>query len=196
MKPKKRELYAVSAVLAFTLTAGFYLGYRNRPTSAERLAAHSETWLEGPRATLRLMTERYGPPHSLRTGQATWHERGPWKRITIRGEEHAGYLEQAVGYRVPAAAALPLLEFDHGVRFDRINDELSVRGDAEALNILALNMADEVASDRRGPRDAGDLYDRTARLAASGKSSPYLEGLRFEPYRPAPAQSWGRESAY
>lgn len=196
MNAKRRELYAVTGVLAATLALGGYFAYRNRPPSPERLAAHSETWLEGPRAALRLMTERYGPPDALRPGVAVWHERGPWKRIVVHGEEYFDYLEQAVGYRVPARAAEPLTEFDHGLRFDRINDELSARSSDESLNFLALNLADEVASAKRGARDAGDFYVRTARLAAAGKSSPYLERLRFEPYRPAPQEPWNREIGY
>jgi len=37
---------------------------------------------------------------------------------------------------------------------------------------------------------------RTARLAAAGKSSPLLDRLQFEPYRPATGTPWNREIAY
>lgn len=196
MESQKKDLYFVAAVLALTLAAGGYLAYRHRAPTPERVAAHAAGWLDGPRATLKVMMERYGPPQALGAGTATWYERGPWKRITVRGGEHFDFLEQAVGYHVPAEAAAALAEFDHGLRFDRVNAELSARSNSEALNILALNLANELASARRTAPEASGFYVRTARLAAAGKSSPYLDRLLFEPYRPAQEMPWNREIGY
>lgn len=196
MKSEKRELYFVATVLAATMFGGLFFAYKHRAPSAERVAAHIETWLDGPRSTLKLMSERYGYPNALGPGTATWYERGPWKRITIHGHEPLGYLEQSVGYHIPEDAVAPLREFDHGLRFDRANEEITARSNSEALNVLALNMAHELASAKRVPSDASGFYVRTARLAAAGKSSPYLDRLQFEPYRPMPAIPWDREIGY
>lgn len=196
MQPRRTDLIFVAAILALTLAGGGYFAYRNRAPSAERVAAHTEPWLTGPRETLKLMMERYGTPNALDAGTATWYERGPWKRITIHGNEHLSYLEQAVGYHVPAEAAQALAEFDHGLRFDRENEELSARSNSEALNLLALNLADELCAAKRTAPEARELFVQTARLAASGKSSRYLETLLFDPYRRGPDVPWDRESAY
>lgn len=196
MNSQRKELTFVAAVLAATLAAGGYFAYRHRAPTQERVAAHIANWLDGPRAALKVMMERYGPPNALGEGTATWHERGPWKRITIHGGEHFDYLEQAVGYHVPAEAVSALAEFDHGLRVDRVNEELSARSNSEALNILALNLANELASAKRRAPEASDFYVRTARLSAAGKSSPYLDRLMFEPYRPAPEMPWNREIGY
>lgn len=196
MESQKKDLYFVSAVLALTLGAGGYFAYQHRAPSLERVAAHSADWLEGPRTTLRVMLERYGPPQVLGEGTATWRERGPWKRITIHGREHFSFLEQTVSYHVPEEAAPALREFGHGLRFDRLNEEITAKSNAEALNILALNLADEMASARRAAPEASAFYVRTARLSAAGKSSPYLERLMFEPYRPLPEAPWNREIGY
>lgn len=196
MRSERRELYFVATILAATLAAGGYFAWMHRAPSPERVAAHTAAWLDGPRATAKMMMERYGSPNALGEGTATWYERGPWKRITIRGGEHFDYLEQTVGYFVPVDAVEPLKAFGHGLRFDRIDDELTATSNSEALNILALNMADDVASARRAPAEASELYVRTARLAAAGKSSPSLDRLQFEPYRPATELPWNREIAY
>lgn len=196
MQPRRTDLIFVAAVLAVTLAAGGYFAYRNRAPSAERVAAHIEPWLAGPRETLKLLMERYGAPDVLGAGTATWHERGPWKRITIHGGDHLSYLEQAVGYHVPAEAAQALAEFDHGLRFDREKEELSARSNSEALNLLALNLADELCAAKRTAPQAREFYVQTARLAAAGKSSDYLETLRFDPYRRIPEVPWDREIAY
>jgi hypothetical protein len=48
------------------------------------------------------------------------------------------------------------------------------------MNILALNLADEIVTDRRSVEDARDFYRETAQLSRSGKTSRYTEGFLFE----------------
>ncbi len=196
MQPRRADLIFVAAILALTLAGGGYFAYRNRAPSPERVAAHVRPWLAGPRETLKLMMERYGPPNALGEGTATWYERGPWKRITIHGRERLSYLEQTVRYHVPAEATQALAEFDHGLRFDREKEELSATSNSEALNYLALNLADDLVSARREAPEAREFYAQTARLAAAGKSSPYLERLLFDPYPRLPEIPWDRGIAY
>lgn len=185
MRNKRKELYYVIVVLAATLAGGSYFAFRHRAPTTERATAHVSTFLEGPRVAARALIERYGPPNALSPDAATWYDRGPWKRITVHGDAPLSYLEQTVSYHVPDDAAAALLELDHGLRFDLANDEMSATSNSESLNFLALNLAHEVSSARRNPAEARDLYTRTARMAAAGKSSPMLEKLQFEPYRPA-----------
>jgi hypothetical protein len=196
MQSQKRELYFVSAVLTATLIAGGFFAYRHRAPSEERVAAHASDWFDGPRAALKVMMERHGPPNALGQGTATWYERGPWKRITLHGREQFNCLEQSVSYHVPAEAVSALGDFGHGLRFDLVDEELTATSNAEELNILALNLAVEVTSARRGAEEASDLYVRTARLSAAGKSSQYVEKLMFEPMRREPRIPWNREIAY
>lgn len=184
MRNKRKELYFVAVLLAAVVAGGAYLAVRHRAPTSERATAHVATFHEGPRVAARSMIDRYGPPNALSPDAATWYDRGPWKRITVHGDAPLNYLEQVVAYRVPEDAAAALLELDHGLRFDLANDELSATSNSESLNFLALNLAHEVSSARRSPAEAKDLYTRTARLAAAGKSSPLLEKLQFEPYRP------------
>lgn len=196
MNPRRTDLIFVAAILAATLAGGGYFAYRNRAPSETRVAEYSASWKPGPRAALTLVMDRYGPPDALGTEKATWYERGPWKRITIHGREALDFLEQTVGYVVPAEATRALSDFDHGLRFDRFNQELSATSNTEALNHLALNLAAELCAAKRTAPEASDLYLRTARLAAAGKSSPYTEGLLFEPHRRGPEAPRHYEFAY
>lgn len=196
MNARRADLIFVAAILTATLAGGGYFAYRNRAPSEQRVAEYSAPWTEGARQTLTLMMDRYGPPDAMGTEKATWYERGPWKRVTIRGRERFDYLEQTVAYAVPAGAARALSDFDHGLRFDRENEEITATSNAEALNHLALNLADELCAAKRGAPEARDLYLRTARLAAAGKSSPYTERLLFEPHRRLPAVSWEKDLPY
>ena len=179
--PRKKLVFAVLAAL---LVGGVYVSYRRRAPTARLLTERSGTWLSGPRKTAALMTERYGPPNSLAGDTATWRNRSPWKRIVVHGRAPEGWLEQTVSYGVPASAIAPLGEFGRGVRVDLMRDELTASSGDEALNRLALNLAVEIVDGRRGAAEARDFYDKTARLASSGKSSSYLAKLLFTPYRP------------
>jgi hypothetical protein len=149
------------------------------------VAAHTGAWLGGPRAAVKLLTERYGPPDALAPGTATWRRRGVWKRITVHGDASEGFLEQAVSYRAARADIAPLNAFGHGVRLNAADDELAAASGDESLNRLALNLANEIAVGRRGPEEAREFYAKTLRLSAAGKSSPYLTGILFEPFRAA-----------
>lgn len=196
MRTQKRELYIVATVLTATLVGGAYFAYRHRAATRERVAAHSEAWPAGPRAALEVMMGRYGPPNAVGRDSVTWYERGPWKRISIRGDQPFNFIEHTVGYHVPAGAMTALEKFDHGLRFNRVDEEMTAASNSEALNMLALNLANEIALAQRVPDEASDFYVRTGRLAASGKSSPYLDRLMFEPYRPVPQIPWNREIGY
>lgn len=186
MRTNKKQLIFIGIAIAAVIGGGAFLAHRHRAPTMERSMAHISNFVEGPRVTAKVLIERYGPPNTLSADTATWYERGPWKRITVHGEAPLSFLEQVVSYRVPDDAAAPLLELNHGLRFDISAEELSATSNSESLNFLALNLAHEVSSARRDPREARDLYMRSARLSSSGKSSPYLEKLMFEPHRPAP----------
>lgn len=196
MESNRRQSYFIAAVLAAMLAGGGYVAYRQRPVSPQAVGAHIAIWPSGPRMTAELMMERYGPPDAIAPGSATWYERGPWKRIVVKGDSPDKYLEQAVSYRIPYMAILPLFEFGHGVRADTANNELSVSSDDETLNHLALNLADDIASGKRTAREAQKVYAETARFAAAGKSSPYTEALRFAPHRAMPEDAWRRVIGY
>lgn len=189
MGTKMRRMRFVAAALAVALAGGAYFAHRQRTSAAQSAAAHIAAWPEKPRMLAQIMMERYGAPE-LAPGAVTWHERGPWKRVSVRAGSPGASLEQTVGYRGTYLAVKPLSEFGHGVRIDLDDNELSCASDDESQNRLALNLADEVASGKRGPREAAEFYAKTIKLAAAGKSSPYMTDIQFAPYRPAPEEAW------
>lgn len=188
-----KTAYVIAAVVAAALAGGGYLGYRQRTESRRNVEARIRAWHEGPRLMTQLMMERYGPPGDFTQRAATWRDKGPWKRIVVHGDSPDSYLEQTVGYQAAPEALARLREFDRGVRLDLAKEELSATSSQEWMNYLALNLADEVAQGKRRPDQAREFRLSTVRLAVSGKSSPYLEGLRFKPYSPASELVWRRD---
>lgn len=184
----RRIVYFIGTVLAGLIAGSAYLGYRHRVQAPERLAKHTRAWFESPRVMSKVLLDRYGPPSILAPNVASWYEQEPFKRITVHGDSPENYLEQAVGHQAQPAAVERVREFGQGVKVDLIGEEISARSNSEALNLLALNLANEVASGGRSPEAARDLYEKTVKLAAAGKSSPYTEKLLFEPYRFVPQE--------
>lgn len=194
METRRKRLVFFSAVLA-ALVAG--VAYRSiLHPSPRRVAAHTAGWDNAPRSAVRVMMERYGSPDRLAPGAVTWIGRGPWKRIVVRDGASGRFLEQTVAYWVPLSAIAPLSEFGRGVRADYSADELTASSGDEALNRLALNTAHDIAAGRRDAKDAAEFYDRTVRLAASGKGSVYLTNLLFTPYAPSPSSRRRRGVGY
>lgn len=140
-------------------------------------------WSEPSRLLAARTIEQYGPPDAISAGGLGWAWKGPWKRIVVwdgaAADAADGGYQQTVAYRVPEDKRAALTDFGRGVRVSQDGRELSALSSDEALNFLALNLADEIARGVRSPGEARGFYDRTAQLAAAGKSSPYLWGLRF-----------------
>jgi len=188
-RAENRRLTAfVSVVLTALIAGGATIGYRHYIQAPRRLEAHTRAWFERPRVMSQVLMDRYGPPSVLEPKAASWYSREPYKRITVHGDSPENYLEQAVGYQAEPEAVERVRAFGQGVRLDLISEELTVRSNSEPMNLLALNLANEVAKGGRSPEEAKSLYARTVKLAAAGKSSPYTEKLLFEPYRFLPQE--------
>lgn len=147
-----------------------------------------ELWPAPARALARLMIAKYGTPGRYGGHALYWYDNGPWQRTVVyrdapahsflkRGKDR---LEQSVGYQVSAEGLEELKSFDERIGVDTITGALTSRAESEALNYLVLNLAAEILAHTRSVPDARDVYRKTRRLADSGKSSPYLDGLVFE----------------
>lgn len=162
----------------------------SEPFDAAARAALAETiiarWSRTSRVTGAMMLDKYGPPDALAVDGLGWENAGRWKKIVVRNrteaagaEGGAGVLEQTVEYGVPEDKRDEIEAFSGRVRVARDGRSVTARSDDEALNYLALNLADGIG---RGiidsPRAMG-FYRRAVDLSKSGKSSPLMAGLLF-----------------
>ena len=174
------------------------------PTEGTSASQTPETvilkWPEGARATARAMTAKYGQPNRFSEGALVWIDNGPWQKTVVYrsawphflGKVDKDYLEQTIAYRVPVEKIDDLKRFDRRLEVNESRGQLSARSESESLNFLALNLADEIVTDKRGVDDARDFYRRTEALSMSGKSSAYMEGFLF----PSRAEDEPRESEH
>jgi hypothetical protein len=151
------------------------------------------SWPETAREVAGAMLARYGVPDRITPDALYWLERGPWRTTTVHRDDdfarRGGVLEQSLSYVNAQGRWWALNELGLGVVYDAKVQVLSSAAESEAANILALNLAVEVATDRRTPQDARAFYRRTLDLSLSGKSSAYTRGLLFTPV-PRPLRIW------
>lgn len=160
------------------------------PFDASARAALAEgiiaRWSQKSRVTGALMLDKYGPPDALAADGLGWENKGRWKKIVVRdrasldGEDGgSGVLEQTVEYRVPEAKRGEIEAFSGEVRVSRDGTSVSARSDDEAINYLALNLADGIGRGIIDAPRARGFYRRAVELSRSGKTSPLMAGLLF-----------------
>ena len=143
------------------------------------LEASIADWPQGSRRVAHRMIEKYGMPDEIKARRLGWNDNGPWKRTIVFRDTGHNCIEQVASYHVPNDRYDQIRKVEGSVSAERGRDELVSRAADEPLNFLALNLAEEVVSGRREPPSAREFYRHTAALAASGKGSPYTEGLLF-----------------
>lgn len=156
-----------------------------RPEIRE-LDALLSTWPESPRRAAQRMIAKYGLPDEAAPRRLVWNDNGPWKRTVVRRDAGDEVLEQVAAYRVPNDRYELIGKLPGAVSAERGREELVARSGSEPLDFLALNLADEVLSGKRELDDARAVYERTAALLTSGKTSPYTQSLLFSEPLPAP----------
>jgi hypothetical protein len=154
--------------------------------SVEKMVA---SWPEKPReAVMKIMT-KYGPPVGATEEMVMWEKTGPWMRTIVYKKEiphefpspHTDFLQQTINYRVPPDKFSQLAQFDGSVIPERTKGEMSARCDMEELNMLAINLANDIATNKRTVNDARDFYAKTAMAFKQGKTDPYLQKFQFQP---------------
>ena len=90
-------------------------------------------------------------------------------------------MEQVISYRVPPEMFDELAAFDGSVIVERTKGELSARCDQEAANFLALNLAHEIVTGKRGVEDARREYAAQIKAMMEKRPAPLTERLMFTP---------------
>ena len=144
-------------------------------------------WPSTSRTAATQTIARYGAPDEHTASMLIWRDRGPFRRTIVHRDEvphafprmHQDVLEQVIAYRVPPEMVDELSAFNGSLKVDRTRGELSARCDQEAMNVLALNLADEILTTRATVSDARVTYALQAEAHAAGRSAPLAERLLF-----------------
>ncbi len=149
----------------------------------------TENWSPSAKKAMRMMIDKYGQPDEVSASQLVWHNNGVWRRTIVHAEEiqhnfprpHNDVLEQVISYRAPVDKFDDLAAFDGSIAAQRTAGELSVRCDREEMNLLALNVANEIASGQRSVEDARRFVAQTTAAFMAGETTNYTRRLLFTP---------------
>lgn len=145
-------------------------------------------WPASSRGAAELLLEKYGEPDQFDRNTLVWFHNGDWKKTIVRRAvsrrdptgKNKDFIEQTVGYLVPSDKIAELNRFNPKIDVSLSAGEMSFASESESTNRLALNLAEEILTGKRGVADARAFYAKTTRLAGSGKSSSYLDKIQFE----------------
>lgn len=146
------------------------------------------SWPDKSKEVAKAMIDKYGPPNESTDSMIMWHNNGDWKHTVVYRDPvdhyfpkpHQDVIKQTVDFKVPVEKASELLTFYGGLLIDRTKGELSARSECEEMNILALNLAFDVMSNKKTAAVARKEFSKTAIRFTKGKSTDYLETLKFQ----------------
>jgi hypothetical protein len=149
-------------------------------------------WQEKQREGALTIIQKYGYPQEATTSRLIWYNNGPWKRTIVHRDAvphnfpttHPDFLEQTIDYKTPVGLFDTIAMFDGSIYPDRTKGEVSAVCDKEPMNFLSINLLNDIVCGKRTVHDARSYYAETAaRFIFQGISSPYIEGLLFQPQR-------------
>lgn len=146
-------------------------------------------WGEGPQKIAAATIKKYGVPDEATDSCLVWGPRGVWNKIICHRipiahnwpVPHIDVLEQQVNYQYPLNRYNDVVMFDGSIVPQRTNGVISSRCDSEGGNYLALNLAHEIATNRRAWQDCRTFYERVIKNAMNGIPHPYMTGFVFTP---------------
>lgn len=156
--------------------------------NAAQVEKMTESWPQPSRDAIKATTDKYGPPAAMTPDMVIWGEAGPWKRTIVYRNAvqhdfpmpHKDVLQQWTNYKAPPEKYDELAMFDGSVVMARTAGEISARCDAEGANILAVNLAHEVATGKRTVEAARKMYGEQIKAMKAGKPAPYTDKIMFQ----------------
>ncbi|MBA3818303.1 MAG: hypothetical protein H0X17_05385 [Deltaproteobacteria bacterium] len=154
-----------------------------------KLQAAIAGWPEKPREVATTIAAKYGDPDEVTASMLVWYQRGRWKRTIVYREEvahafpkpHTDIVEQFIDYKVPIDKVDDLAAYDGSVVYQRTKGELSARCDKEEMNILALNLAHQVATGAKDTEGARRAYTEAAMAFMAKRPTAIVQQLQFKP---------------
>lgn len=179
-------LVSYNAIYAQTTNTG---NNHQQSWTEQSVKEHVNIWKESPKKAANEMINKYGVPNEVTNQRLVWNNNGQWAQTIIVNEEinhdfpipHKDCMEQITNYQVPLEKYSDLAKFDGSVIVERTKGTLAARCDKEPMNFLAVNLAHDVAQEKKSIEEARDFYAETAVAFMKGdKGSKYTQGLIYQ----------------
>ncbi|MEJ7736171.1 MAG: hypothetical protein WKF97_01990 [Chitinophagaceae bacterium] len=145
-------------------------------------------WPDVSKMVAQKMIEKYGQPHGVTPHMLVWSNNGPWKMTIVSRDPvqhnfptpHPDLLEQSINYKVPVNKYDDMAAYDGSVILERTKGEMSARCDEEGANFLAINLANDVATEKKTTEQARAYYTMAMKtFKETGQMDPYMKGFVF-----------------
>lgn len=144
-------------------------------------------WPEASKMAVDEITAKYGKPDGVTEDELIWIKKGVWKKICVNKLEskhsfpieHTDMMQTTISYNVPEDKMDDLGKFDGSVTFDRTQGTMSARCDKEANNILALNLANDIITNKKTVAEARKAYGDIIKVKMKGGNPTYMVKLTF-----------------
>jgi hypothetical protein len=151
------------------------------------LSRYTSGWPDASAMAAKKLLTKYGEPTESTSSMLVWKGIAPFRRITVYREEvvhrfpllHKDVIEHVVAYKIPTDKADELTKFDGSILFDRTRGELAARGDDEAMNFVALNLATDIINGKRSADNARIEFGKIAVDFLNGNKSVLTQNLQF-----------------
>ncbi len=183
---------------SWTAQSGDNDAYGSTPTGAsqqgmgkptiEQVRTAIGTWESAPKQAAEAMIAKYGAPDEMTATRLFWMNNSPWKWTTLtndptnRNYSSDNNLEQAVAFDIESDKLSDLAEFNQSIVANRAKGELSVYGNSEEANFLAINLAHDVSTGAKSVKAARNYHSKAINAFTSDdEQDVYMTGLQFEP---------------
>ena len=151
------------------------------------LNRYTSGWPDASVHAAKSLILKYGEPLESTPSMLVWVGIAPFKRIIVYRDEfshnfpmlHKDVMEHVVAFKIPADKGTELTKFDGSVIFDRTRGELSARGNEEAMNFLALNLASDIITGKKDADSARMAFGKIAVEYLNGNKSVLTQNLQF-----------------
>ena len=156
-------------------------------TSEKAGVVEVSNWNKSSQMAVDEITKKYGDPNGVTDEELIWINAGVWKKISITKTEskhsfpieHTDMMQTTIMYKVPEDKMDELGVFDGSVTFDRTQGTMSARCDQEGNNFLALNLANDIITNKKTVVQARKAYGDIIKQKMSGESPEYMAKLTF-----------------
>lgn len=188
---KMRYVLPIAVVLLTTLTIASCEKDNNGNNGSDKENNAGDVIKNWP-ATSKMVAEeviaKYGQPNTVSNEMLIWYNNGPWKRTVLSRDTvqhnfptpHPDLLEQVINYKVSPEKFDDMAMYDGSVILERTKGEMSARCDKEGANLLALNLANDVATGAKTTEAARAYYTQAMKtFKTTGQMDPYMMEFKF-----------------
>ena len=141
------------------------------------------------------MRDRYGEPSESTPNNLMWSDVPPYKRIVVYLEQvphnfpvpYEDVIEHVISFKIPMHKAGELIKFNGSIKLDRTRGEISARSESEAMNLLALNMAYDIITNKKDYTDARSVYGKLEVNYLNGNTNLLTHSLQSFTHKNAAA---------